>query len=1206
MEATVHVHLTQDALKGLIPDADIDGWITMPSGASSPDAAHRSRVPIKHVSVGKDRVVARVHPDWHPGHSKANPTQAELKEHEESLKRLKDQEIVLEGDALAKHREIAGKVAENSTGLAKDVAEKRAAKLEPAVVPPAPEKHSAQSILSDIDAHRDSSGGHANEKDDVGWDGSDKGIGGHLASTPEEDWTPSDWERAKYLLKKYKKQHGISLADIEMPEGEGERGHKGVSIGKDGSVLFDYPYDEYLNSQVRGAFGARWNGGKRKIVGSVADLVRGLSREDPLGGLEDWAERHGFALSASVRDAVGKATEKQRATNEKVKARAEELFQESMAGKTEGQRKAFDDLSAKFPEVGESAREKFKEQARREVEKREEGEQAAKEGKKVFSTPWDDRKVGFGQHRDKTWKELAKTNPGYLEWMTTPSADFKGERLEAAKAVLDAHVKGIEPVVMKKEVVPPKAFTKELETPWDNVKIGGASKYADVTWGDLWKEKPRSIEFYATDPGMREKSPGMAEIASALLAAKRDGKESPLVKDWRERKEKRESAEADRAAAVNRMESAKRDTTVHMMPEFEGGLLDPKMKHVDPTTYERDSSGQPIPGTAKQAGVRPYQAQAVNFMAEAKRCSDFDEMGLGKTLSTINAALLLKHRGEVDGSAILHPPSLLKNWRDELQKFAPKARILEWAGTAAQRRAVYEKAKRDGFDFLLVPDSMIIQKEDGPLIGELCGGERVAKFVDEAHSLKGGSSAVKAKMTLMEATFLQNAPDSVMFRGEAAVPGMTSEVRKKMYREDKIHRQWTLTDTWRKFKAQIQSGGDDAMEELTSGVVKGKRFGAVRQFFNKGHFKLLTATPVPNDPREAYRLMQLVDPAVLGDRKTFEDRYLIRKSVGGHDRIVGSKNLEQLHEQLKPYFIMRKLRDPEVGIHLPPLVTEKPKLSIANEQRPYYRAAVADAIDAINSSPSDETATALERLAGADDTIDFDAEAARVDTSDKKQKKNILTALLRLRQVGISPELVDRNYTGPAPKIEAAAQAIRDHLKSNPGQGIAVFCEFNGAFPLLQRELMKEDEDGNAGLGEQHFGLITGDTPQKKRDKIQDGFNAGEVPVALINVRAGGLGLNLQKNSSAVIHLSSHWNPKVEDQATARVYRPGQQHKTLMMKPLMDDPMDAHIEDLHTRKRATEDAILLGKEKQLEESGDDQVRELRALLPRLKEFEKTL
>ena len=130
--------LSSAAFKGLIPDASIDGWVTLPSSASSPDAEHRSRVPIKHVKVGADRLEYRVHPDWDPArhvtYEGGKPrvlSSAEKKADAENLADLKKKTFTLEGPNLEKHRELAKKIAEGSKGIAKKIADSRAEKLEP-------------------------------------------------------------------------------------------------------------------------------------------------------------------------------------------------------------------------------------------------------------------------------------------------------------------------------------------------------------------------------------------------------------------------------------------------------------------------------------------------------------------------------------------------------------------------------------------------------------------------------------------------------------------------------------------------------------------------------------------------------------------------------------------------------------------------------------------------------------------------------------------------------------------------------------------------------------------------------------------------------------------------------------------------------------------------------------------------------------------
>lgn len=85
--------------KGHIPDESIDGWITMPSSKSAPNAEHRARIPIRYTNVRSDSITAEVHPDFHPKGAS-----------DEEIRKLKAQPIVLAGEELEKHRRIAREI----------------------------------------------------------------------------------------------------------------------------------------------------------------------------------------------------------------------------------------------------------------------------------------------------------------------------------------------------------------------------------------------------------------------------------------------------------------------------------------------------------------------------------------------------------------------------------------------------------------------------------------------------------------------------------------------------------------------------------------------------------------------------------------------------------------------------------------------------------------------------------------------------------------------------------------------------------------------------------------------------------------------------------------------------------------------------------------------------------------------------------------
>ncbi len=175
----------------------------------------------------------------------------------------------------------------------------------------------------------------------------------------------------------------------------------------------------------------------------------------------------------------------------------------------------------------------------------------------------------------------------------------------------------------------------------------------------------------------------------------------------------------------------------------------------------------------------------------------------------------------------------------------------------------------------------------------------------------------------------------------------------------------------------------------------------------------------------------------------------------------------------------------------------------------------------------------------------------------------VLDALLKLRQVCCDPRLV---------KLESAKE-VKESAKLNrlmemvqvlidEGRKILIFSQFTSMLDLIEPRLRD--------LGIQWV-RITGDT--KDRDTPVQEFQAGKVPVFLISLKAGGTGLNLTA-ADTVIHYDPWWNPAVEQQATDRAYRIGQDKPVMVYKLVTEGTVEEKIIQLQARKQDIANAIL--------------------------------
>ncbi|MGH8500319.1 MAG: DEAD/DEAH box helicase, partial [Methylococcales bacterium] len=178
----------------------------------------------------------------------------------------------------------------------------------------------------------------------------------------------------------------------------------------------------------------------------------------------------------------------------------------------------------------------------------------------------------------------------------------------------------------------------------------------------------------------------------------------------------------------------------------------------------------------------------------------------------------------------------------------------------------------------------------------------------------------------------------------------------------------------------------------------------------------------------------------------------------------------------------------------------------------------------------------------------------------------ILDALLKLRQVCCDPRLValeQAKKVNRSAKMELLMEILPEMVEE--GRKILLFSQFAKMLELIEPELNQR------GIG---YVKLTGRTV--KRDEVIDAFQNGEAPVFLISLKAGGVGLNLT-TADTVIHYDPWWNPAVENQATDRAHRIGQQNAVFVYKLVTEETVEEKILALQQKKQALADAVYSGK-----------------------------
>ncbi|MEJ7805326.1 MAG: DEAD/DEAH box helicase [Telluria sp.] len=298
------------------------------------------------------------------------------------------------------------------------------------------------------------------------------------------------------------------------------------------------------------------------------------------------------------------------------------------------------------------------------------------------------------------------------------------------------------------------------------------------------------------------------------------------------------------------------------------------------------------------------------------------------------------------------------------------------------------------------------------------------------------------------------------------------------------------------------------------------------------HRLCLTGTPLQNHLGELWSQFHFLLPGLLGDEKRFNAEF--RKPI---EKQGDSQRNAFLIRRIKP-FLLRRTKD-AVATELPGKTEIVREIELDGAQRDLYET-VRLAMDKKVREEIDKKGVARSQIV-------------------------ILDALLKLRQVCCDPRLVKlaaagRQAVAPSAKLGELMRMIEELLDA--GRKILVFSQFTSMLALIEAELEKR------GIA---YALLTGET--RERTAQVDAFQQGKVPLFLISLKAGGVGLNLTA-ADTVIHYDPWWNPAVENQATDRAWRIGQDKPVFVYKLIAKGTLEEKIQAMQRDKAALADAIL--------------------------------
>lgn len=293
----------------------------------------------------------------------------------------------------------------------------------------------------------------------------------------------------------------------------------------------------------------------------------------------------------------------------------------------------------------------------------------------------------------------------------------------------------------------------------------------------------------------------------------------------------------------------------------------------------------------------------------------------------------------------------------------------------------------------------------------------------------------------------------------------------------------------------------------------------------------LTGTPMENHLGELWSIFNVVAPGVFGGWENFRTRFA--KPI---ERDQDDERRAALRDRIQP-FVLRRTKS-EVLKDLPPRTEQNISIELSPEERAVY--------DRVRLSAIGE----IDEIANLSDVQD--------------QRFRVLALLTRLRQLACSPKLVHEDWNGRSSKLQQLAETVGS-LKAE-GHRVLIFSQFVKHLSLIRAMLTEEEIS---------FEYLDGSTKASARQESVNRFQHGDATAFLISLKAGGTGLNLTA-ADYVIHMDPWWNPAVEDQATDRAHRIGQQRPVMCYRFVAQGTIEEEILKLHDTKRDLVTGVLEG------------------------------
>ncbi len=392
-------------------------------------------------------------------------------------------------------------------------------------------------------------------------------------------------------------------------------------------------------------------------------------------------------------------------------------------------------------------------------------------------------------------------------------------------------------------------------------------------------------------------------------------------------------------------------------------------------------------------------------------------------------------------------------------------------------------------------------------------------------------------------------------------PSTTSELKQSLKNVDLILTSYGLMQRDSELLETIDWQGVVIDEAQAIKNPNAKQSQATRDISRPGksnRFRIaLTGTPVENRVSELWALMDFLNPRVLGKEDFFHQRY--RLPI---ERYGDISSLKDLKSRVSPFLLRRLKTDKAIITDLPEKVELSEWVGLSKEQQSIYRKTVEDTLDAIARAPRGQ------------------------------RHGKVLGLLTRLKQIcnhpalALKEETVQEGFMARSAKLQRLEEILEEVIDA--GDRALLFTQFAEWGHLLQAYLQQRWRF--------EVPFLHGSTTKAERQAMVDRFQ--EDPrgpqIFLLSLKAGGIGLNLTR-ASHVFHIDRWWNPAVENQATDRAYRIGQENRVMVHKFITSGSVEEKIDQMIREKSRLAEDIIGSGEDWLGSLGVSELRELVAL-----------